>query len=153
MGASRVIAPLVETPEEAAAFAAALRYPPRGNRSFGPRRPLLRYGADYLRFASDSVVSLAMIETSRGVDSREAILAVDGCDGVFIGPSDLALALGLSPKPDSDDPVMTETVRHIRERAHTSDKRVGIFCAQPSSRAPRSPKDLMWSRSRLTSRC
>jgi 4-hydroxy-2-oxoheptanedioate aldolase len=131
LGAYGIIAPMVETAEEAALLASALHYPPRGQRSFGPRRPLLRYGADYISKASDTIVSMAMIETQKGIDNLESILAVDGLDGVFIGPADLSLALGGPPKPDSTDPKVVSAIRHIRERAHAMGKRVGIFCGSP----------------------
>jgi 4-hydroxy-2-oxoheptanedioate aldolase len=131
LGAYGIIAPMIETAEEAAMLASALHYPPRGNRSFGPRRPLLRYGADYVAKASESIVSMAMIETQKGIDNLDSILAVDGLDGVFIGPADLSLALGGPPKPDSTDPKVVGAVRHIRERAHAMGKRAGIFCGSP----------------------
>lgn len=129
LGAYGVIAPMIDTREDAEAFAAALHYPPKGTRSFGPRRPLLRYGTSYVAEASASIVSLAMIETQLGLANLDAILAVDGLDGVFIGPSDLALALGREAKPDSADPLVVETIATIRERAHKAGKRAGIFCS------------------------
>jgi len=131
LGAYGVIAPLVESAAEASRFAAALHYPPRGMRSFGPRRPLLRYGGDYLAAASSSVVSLAMIESVQGLEDLDAILAVADYDGVFIGPSDLALSLGRTPKPDSDDPHVQDVIAEIRTRCKAAGKRVGLFCVDP----------------------
>jgi 4-hydroxy-2-oxoheptanedioate aldolase len=128
-GAYGIVAPMINSAEEAAAFAAALHYPPRGMRSFGPRRPQLRFGPDYLGAASDSIVSLAMVETRDGLANLDAILAVDGYDGIFIGPSDLALAIGVSPRPDNDDPALIATVDHIIARCKAAGKRVGIFCS------------------------
>lgn len=128
LGAYGVIAPMIETREQAQAFASAIHYPPKGVRSYGPRRPLLRYGADYVAHASSSIVSMAMIETRLGLENMESILAVDGLDGVFIGPADLALALGCEAKPDSEDPVVVEVIGQIRAKAHAAGKRAGIFC-------------------------
>lgn len=128
LGAYGVIVPLVDSADDAKTFVSALHYPPGGQRSYGPRRPVLRYGPDYWKLASQTIVSLAMIETRRGIDNLDAILAVEGYDGIFIGPSDLAIALGRAPTPDSDDPVVVDAIRHIRERARVFDKRVGIFC-------------------------
>jgi 4-hydroxy-2-oxoheptanedioate aldolase len=130
-GAYGIIAPMVETATDARRLAHALHYPPRGGRSYGPRRPSLRYGARYFQIASQTIVSFAMIETVPGLDNLDAILAVDGIDGVFIGPSDLALALGRGPGADSDDPVVVDAIRHIRERAHAHGRRAGIFCSAP----------------------
>lgn len=128
MGAYGVIAPMINTAEDARLLASSLHYAPRGERSFGPRRPSMRFGADYWRIASDTIVSLAMIETVEAMDNLDAILAVDGLDGVFIGPTDLALSLGQAPVPDSRESGVVEAVRHIRERARLAGKRVGIFC-------------------------
>lgn len=128
LGAYGVIAPMVESAEEARQLASALHYPPRGARSFGPRRPILRYGANYFANASETIVSMAMIETERGIANVDEILAVDGLDGVFIGPADLSVALGGPPRPDSDNPKVVAAIRTIRERAHGAGKRVGIFC-------------------------
>ncbi len=127
-GAYGVIAPLINTADDARGFAAAMHYPPHGNRSFGPRRPLLRYGSDYLAAASQSIVSLAMIETAEGLANLDEILAVPGLDGIFIGPSDLALALGRPPRPDSDDPVVVAAIARIRVACANAGKRAGIFC-------------------------
>ncbi|MEO5867514.1 MAG: aldolase/citrate lyase family protein, partial [Sphingomonas sp.] len=132
MGAYGIIAPLVNTVADVRRFADSLHYPPRGNRSFGPRRPFLRFGQDYLAHASDSVVSLAMIETKEGLANLDAILAEPGYDGVFIGPSDLALSLGLAPRPDSTEPVLLDAIEHIRARCHQTGKRAGLFCAEPA---------------------
>jgi 4-hydroxy-2-oxoheptanedioate aldolase len=128
-GCYGVICPMIETAEEAARFASHLHYPPRGRRSYGPRRPVNRYGAGYVAMASDTIVSLAMIETRLGLDNLDAILAVDGLDGIFIGPADLALALGEPPRPDPVSPLVVETITHIRQRAHAAGRKVGLFCA------------------------
>jgi 4-hydroxy-2-oxoheptanedioate aldolase len=92
-GAAGVIVPLVNCAEDAAKAVSASRYPPVGIRSYGPMRSMLRIGptpAD----ADASVVVLAMIETPEGLDNVEAIAATPGLDGLYIGPSDLTLAVG-----------------------------------------------------------
>jgi 4-hydroxy-2-oxoheptanedioate aldolase len=127
-GASGVIAPLINTAEEADALLRAIHYPPTGSRSLGPRRPLLRWGADYRTHTLELAVSLAMIETQSGLDDLQGILSVPHLDGVFVGPSDLALALGRDPAADPTDQLVLEAIRHVRDNAHAAGKRVGIFC-------------------------
>ncbi len=127
-GAYGLIAPMVNTAADAERFAAALHYGPRGIRSYGPRRPALRYGVGYLQQASDTLVALAMVETREALANLDAILAVDGLDGVFIGPTDLALDLGHAPSVDSSEPEVVAAIAHVRERAHAAGKRAGIFC-------------------------
>ncbi len=85
--------PLVDTAAEAAAAARACRYPPAGVRSFGPMRSSLRIGPEP-RVADQAVACIAMIETRAGLDAAAEIAAVDGVDALYVGPSDLALALG-----------------------------------------------------------
>jgi len=127
-GASGIIAPLVDDAGGAGALVDAIHYPPTGARSLGPRRPLLRWGADYRNRTTELIVSLAMIETRAGLDNLDAILAVPTLDGVFIGPSDLAFALGCEPEADPTDERVLDAIAHIAGRAHAAGKRVGIFC-------------------------
>jgi 4-hydroxy-2-oxoheptanedioate aldolase len=112
-GAYAVIVPLVNNPAEAAAAISACRYPPLGTRSFGPLRAGLYGGAGYATEANDEIACIAMIETREGLDNLEAIVATPGLGGVYIGPSDLALALGLPARGDTDEPVHLETVGRI----------------------------------------
>lgn len=127
-GAYGLIAPMVNTAEDAQRFAQALHYSPRGLRSYGPRRPALRYGPDYVKHASDTIVGLAMIETREALQNLDAILDTDGLDGVFIGPTDLALDLGYAPSVDTDEREVVAAIAHVRERAKAHGKRSGIFC-------------------------
>ena len=93
-GTYGLICPLVNTAEQAEAFVASASYPPRGGRSFGPFRAKYYAGDGYLEHANDTIVTMAMIETSEGFQNLEAILAVEGLDAVFVGPADLALNFG-----------------------------------------------------------
>lgn len=92
-GAGGVIVPLVSTAAEAAAAVAAARYPPVGIRSYGPMRSGLRIGPTPAE-ANEATVVLAMIETPEGLANVEAIAATPGLDGLYIGPSDLTIAVG-----------------------------------------------------------
>ena len=116
-GAAGVIVPLVNSAAEAAQAVQAVRYPPHGMRSYGPMRSALRVGpkpAD----ADAAVLCLVMIETPEGLAHVEEICAVPGVDGVYIGPSDLCLAVG--GKYPNDPDVATEfnaALVRIREAA------------------------------------
>ena len=129
LGAYAIIVPLVSTAEDAAKAVAACRYPPVGMRSSGPLRAVHYGGADYLAKANDEIVVMAMIETKEGLENLDAICATPGLDAIYIGPSDLAFALGMSPRPDNPDPVHMATCDKIRDAAHKHGKKVCMHCA------------------------
>ena len=115
LGAAGVIVPLVNSAEEAQRAVWACRYPPQGGRSFGPVRAALIGGRGYAVAANEQVACIAMIETQQGLDNLDAIAATPGLDGIYIGPADLALALGLPAQGDTDEPVHGAAVARILE--------------------------------------
>lgn len=116
-GAYGVICPMVNTREDAQKLIAYTHYAPRGTRSFGPVRATLYGGADYAEHANDTIVTFAMIETAKALDNLDDILSVEGLDAIYIGPSDLSLALGCRPVFDDVDPKAAEAIDHILARA------------------------------------
>ena len=112
-GAMGVIVPLVNTAEQAAAAVSACLYPPDGTRSYGPTRAMLYGGRGYPAEANGQIACIVMIETQEGLDNLEAILATPGLGGVYVGPSDLALSLGLPPRGDTDEPRHLAAVEQI----------------------------------------
>jgi 4-hydroxy-2-oxoheptanedioate aldolase len=127
MGAFGVICPMIDSREQCEAFIRAVRYPPAGDRSFGPARGLLYGGGDYAGQANDTILSWAMIETELGLANVEEIASVKGLSGLYIGPSDLSMALeGVIANPLS--PRVIKEVKRIISVAHTNHLRVGIFC-------------------------
>jgi 4-hydroxy-2-oxoheptanedioate aldolase len=130
-GAYGVICPLVNSADDARELVAACRYPPRGRRSFGPMRASLYSGGNYFRDSESQMITLAMIETASALDNLDAILAVDGLTGVYIGPADLAIALGVAPKIDPDDPTVVAAIERIITSAKAAAKRVGMHCNAP----------------------
>jgi 4-hydroxy-2-oxoheptanedioate aldolase len=94
VGAAGVIVPLVNTADEAARAVTACRYPPHGSRSFGPNRATIAMDSLDPRIVED-VACIVMVETAEGLSNVEAIAATKGVDAILIGPSDLALGLGL----------------------------------------------------------
>jgi 4-hydroxy-2-oxoheptanedioate aldolase len=125
-GAYGVICPMVNTREDAQNLVAWTHYAPRGTRSFGPVRALLYGGADYPQQANDTIVTFAMIETAKALDNLDAILSVEGLDAIYIGPSDLSLALGCRPVFDDVDPKAAEAIDHILARAKAHGVVAGI---------------------------
>ena len=130
-GAYGVICPMVSTRDDAARLVAWTNYAPRGSRSFGPVRALLYGGADYPAQANDTIVRFAMIETAQALDNLDAILSVEGIDAIYIGPSDLSLALGCKPVFDDVEPKVAQAIAHIVERAKAHGVVAGIHNGRP----------------------
>jgi 4-hydroxy-2-oxoheptanedioate aldolase len=101
-GALGVIVPMVNSADEARAVVRACRYPPRGDRSFGPARAAFSAGPRYFANANDAVACIPMIETRQAVESIDEILSVPGVDAVYVGPNDLSLTLGQGPGLEND---------------------------------------------------
>ncbi|WP_420992202.1 4-hydroxy-2-oxoheptanedioate aldolase [Cupriavidus sp. 30B13] len=102
IGARSLLVPMVDTAAQAAALVAATRYPPRGIRGVGSaiaRASRWNARTDYLAVADDEICLLVQAETVTALQNLEAICAVDGVDGVFIGPADLAASMGHRGNP------------------------------------------------------
>jgi len=125
-GAYAVICPMVNTADDAARLVAYTHYAPRGTRSFGPVRASLYGGSDYPSKANDTIVAFAMIETAQALDNLDAILSVEGLDAIYIGPSDLSLALGCKPVFDDVDPPVAQAIQHIAERCKAHGVVAGV---------------------------
>ncbi|MGN6698700.1 MAG: HpcH/HpaI aldolase family protein [Thermomicrobiales bacterium] len=131
--------PLVNTAAEAQAAVQAAKYPPRGNRSYGPIRGALYSGGDYFGGADQETALIVMIETKEGVENAEAILGVDGVDGCYIGPSDLSIAYGVAPNVGSAeqlDPAVEEAIARVVAAGRATGKIVGmhLFTAAAANR-------------------
>ena len=131
-GAYGVICPMVNTRQDAERLVAYTRYAPQGTRSNGPIRALLYGGADYQKHANDTIVVFAMIETKEALDNLDDILSVPGIDAIYIGPSDLSLALGCRPVFDDVDPPVAAAMDHILARAKAHGVRAGVHNGLPS---------------------
>lgn len=130
-GALGVVVPLIETAEQATRAVAACRYPPAGNRSFGPTRAAIAHStADPTELSR--VACVLMVETERGVANLEEIAGVPGVDAIYIGPSDLALALGLPPRPNGPLDEHEAMIEHIRTTCERHGVVAGIHCASGS---------------------
>jgi 4-hydroxy-2-oxoheptanedioate aldolase len=125
-GAYGIICPMISTPAEAQAFAAACRYPPAGIRSYGPKRATLYAGDDYVEKANETILAIAMIETAEGLANVDAIAATPGIDALYIGPADLSLALGRTQRMDQTDPLLVEALDTILAAAKRHGKAAGL---------------------------
>lgn len=111
-GAEAVVAPMVNSAEEAAALVRFARYPPDGARSFGPILAAMRTGG-YAGRANETVAVIPMIETADALGHLDDILAVPGVDAIYVGPADLSLSLGLPPGNNDQASSFTEALEAI----------------------------------------
>lgn len=130
-GFAGVICPMVNTVEDARRLVQSARYAPMGGRSFGPTRANLVHGAGYVKTANTAVLVLAMIETREALDNLDGILAVEGIDGVYVGPSDLGLSLGYEPTLDPTAPEVLEAITLIAARAKAAGRIAGVHTGSP----------------------
>ena len=128
-GARGIIVPLVNDASEAARAARACRYPPEGNRSYGPVRASVVLGTTDPVSLDRAVSCIVMVETREGLENVEEIAATPGVDGIYVGPSDLALSLGLPPTLDVVEPVHVEAVARIKDACKHHGITVGIHTA------------------------
>ena len=129
-GAQTVLVPIVDTAEDAELMARAMRYPPEGIRGNGAGVARASdYGRDagYLTSANDQACLLVQAETKTALDNLEAICAVEGVDGVFIGPSDLATSLGHHGDPGHAD--VQAAIEDGITRIRAAGKAPGILMA------------------------
>ena len=134
-GAMGVIVPRIESAEQARAAVQSARFPPIGRRGFGFAR-MNSYGRDFAAYAesaNESVAVVVMIETRRGVENAGAILAVDGVDGVFIGPYDISGSYGVTG--DMQAPVVREACATVVTACQEAGKAAGLHVVSPDQAA------------------
>jgi 4-hydroxy-2-oxoheptanedioate aldolase len=134
LGAAGVILPLIDNAGEAAKAVEACRYPPHGRRSYGPIRAELVAGTAVPDELGADALCFAMIETRDGLDNLDEIAATPGLDGLYIGPSDLSIALGLPPRgvavdPGEDRQALAEAIDCVREACAANGLIPGMHCA------------------------
>ncbi|MDX5383715.1 MAG: HpcH/HpaI aldolase/citrate lyase family protein [Rhodobacterales bacterium] len=128
IGAQTLLIPMVESADQARDLVRAMRYPPEGIRGSGAALARAsRFAAipDYIRTANDQMCLLVQVETVKGIEALDAILAVEGVDGVFIGPSDLAADMG--HRGDSTHAEVRAVIKDALGRIAASDKAAGIL--------------------------
>lgn len=125
-GAYGVIVPMVNNREEAEQAVMACRYPPLGNRSFGPIRGALYGGRGYALEANDQIACIAMIETAEGLANADEIMSTPGLNGIYIGPADLALSMGLPAMGDQPQDEHLVVVKELLAKCQAHKIAAGI---------------------------
>lgn len=130
LGAQSLLIPIVESAEQARQLVRATQYPPHGIRGVASARAA-RWGgvSDYFKRASESICLLLQVETVKALENLDEILAIDGFDGVFIGPSDLAASLGHLGNPSHPDVV--STIEQTIAKTVAAGKAAGILSMDP----------------------
>ena len=126
-GAMGVIVPMVNSRDEASLAVSACKYSPDGIRSFGPTRAGLYGGRGYALEANDEIACVVMVETAEALENLEEIVTTPGLAGVFIGPADLAVNLGLPPTGNTDDPVHVAAVQRVLDCCRSHGVPAGIY--------------------------
>lgn len=128
IGARNLLIPMVESATQARDLVAATRYPPQGIRGVGAsiaRVSGFSRDTDYLKTANDNVCLLLQVESVTGLEALDGIAAVEGVDGVFIGPADLAASFG--HLGDAGHPQVQDAIREAARRIRAAGKAAGIL--------------------------
>jgi 4-hydroxy-2-oxoheptanedioate aldolase len=132
-GAEGIVAPMINNAADAKRFVDACKFPPVGERSWGPTRALQLAGIvdikAYLREANDNIVTIAMIETQEAMDNLDAIAAVPGIDVLFVGPSDLSITLTKGGEIDPHSKVVEAANDKVLAACKKAGKIAGLYCA------------------------
>jgi 4-hydroxy-2-oxoheptanedioate aldolase len=132
-GAMGIICPMVNTADEAAEFVSYMRYPPHGQRSFGPTRAAVAMPG-YGVAANQETLAFAMIETAEGMENLEEIARTPGLDGLYVGPADLTLGTQngrLKPGFDREEEEMVTLIRRIAQVCEDHGLKAGLHCGTP----------------------
>ncbi len=133
IGAQNLLIPMVESGAQAQALVQAVRYPPHGVRGIGAalaRASDFNRIGDYLATADAEICLLLQVESRAGLAAIDAICAVEGVDGVFVGPADLAADLGFIGRPGA--PEVVEAVEGALARIRANGKPAGVLTADPA---------------------
>jgi 4-hydroxy-2-oxoheptanedioate aldolase len=133
MGAEGVVAPLINTVADAKEFVSVAKFPPVGDRSWGPSRAMMLGGfpdmKSYLQSANDETVTIAMIETREALANVDAIAAVKGIDVLFVGPSDLSITMSNGAVLDPHSKDIEAALDRIVAASKKAGKVAGLYCA------------------------
>lgn len=127
-GAMGLVVPMVNSAADAQAVVGNMKYATRGQRSFGGSRVAAYVEGDYRTWADEHLAVIVMIETVEAVENAEAIMAVDGVVGCFIGPNDLALSMGVSPREIGPGTAYEAAIMEVLAACKKTGKAAGKHC-------------------------
>lgn len=133
IGAQTLLVPMVDTAEQARQLVQAVRYPPQGIRGLGTslaRAARWNQVPGYLHKANDEICLLVQVETATALENLDEILAVEGVDGVFIGPSDLSASMGYVG--DAGNPAVVAAIEAGLGKIRAAGKYAGLLCLDPA---------------------
>jgi 4-hydroxy-2-oxoheptanedioate aldolase len=125
-----IVVPMVHTPADAKAAADACRIPPQGNRSWGWARAAT-LGDDYPDWINDQIFVAVQIESVQAVENAEAIMAVAGVDGCWMGPGDLALSMGIHPRDQGSHEGHRRAIERVLQACRNTGKIPGFASDTP----------------------
>lgn len=131
-GVQTLLVPMVDTAEQAASLVAAMRYPPRGIRGVGTaleRSARWNGVAGYFGAVEEELCLIVQIESSQGIENLDAIAQVEGVDGIFIGPADLAASMGYLGQPGH--PEVQRVIKQAIASISRAGKIAGVFSSEP----------------------
>ncbi len=132
-GVLGLVCPMINDAEQAELLVRYAKYPPRGERSLGPLRAAMLDGEGYAKGANSATTVFAMVETQQGLENLDRILAVEGVDGIYVGPGDLAMSMGVEPSMQAYDPTVDRAIDHIAERCAAHGAIAGILASTPEA--------------------
>lgn len=133
IGAHNLLIPMVETVSQAENMVAAICYPPKGNRGVGAaiaRSSRWLAIENYEQHIEDDICLILQIESQKGIDNLDAILAVDGYDAIFVGPSDLAASMGFPGQ--TGHPAVQKTIAEAAKKILGAGKALGTLSTDPT---------------------
>jgi 4-hydroxy-2-oxoheptanedioate aldolase len=129
-GAMGIVIPMVDTPEDAKRAVEACRLPPIGKRSWG-WGGAVRYGDDYPDWINEQIFVAVQIESITAVENAEAIMAVEGVDGCWAGPADMALSMGIDPRSAPNEDRHVKALEQVVQACKNTGKAAGLACSRP----------------------
>lgn len=142
-GALGIVVPMVHTVEDARRAAEACRFPPRGQRSWGWAHASV-YGSDYPDWINDQIFLAVQIESAEAVENAEAIMAVPGVDGCWVGPADLALSMGVHPRDAAQHEGHQRALERVIQACRNTGKIPGFAAAGPEDAVRRAQQGFQY---------